>query len=743
MLLICGNRRFKLLGISREYQIRKINKFDLQATHNHTTPWDMLHTDRKTLLSTVGGKHRCAWKIILLVNLAVQCQTTPLITRQNDNVTLKDNKDTIVLVQSNNEVYTNAILDSNSKNDMNNPQYGGPPHNIDDIDYDLDGLVIVYSIGSMIIVYLLVCLCYYCLKSIVNTIYNMRNQRRISLNDSNLENGNGLNGSDYSETIDSNSFNYPYIMHPGNNNNNMSNGNIPYKDELKQKKKSQYPWYTYLDNIRDIQSQVHKLTPEEQFYYRQGEEYLKQHPPFIISNEETFFLNNNSNDSTGNIDIVDPILNEQTRQFIEEEGASAWKFQPNANLPTNTVKVENNTELTFMNYNYDASVMTNLPIPCFNRIHYAEFKIFEWTNGNTSINDTQNDLTRDINNDNRRSTTNTNNRNLISFGLATSSYPYFRLPGRHHHSISYDSNGSRRVNNSFELEEDLINCFPALQQGDVVGVGYRVKSGTIFFTRNGKKVSEKEIGGHIRGWKFKYLYPIVGANVPCKIHVNLGSYGFVFIEANVKKWGYGKISGMKLPPPAYGQYDRDALLESGYEDNEDGSDDENIIDFNENNDETESLLDHLGLSRQQQQQHQLTLRDQNGHLLPPPPGFEFSTSPSNSRINEDIVLDFLPPEPPLYVTDTDSIDSNWKRGKEHNLHNLQLVGNSQRSPLSNHTNANNSSMRDFSENTYLSARSTYDEPTADIEEGLDDTDDENEFEVSANELQRLTQTDTH
>ncbi|CAG8641584.1 3236_t:CDS:1 [Acaulospora morrowiae] len=55
------------------------------------------------------------------------------------------------------------------------------------------------------------------------------------------------------------------------------------------------------------------------------------------------------------------------------------------------------------------------------------------------------------------------------------------------------------------------------------------------------------------------LFPTVGANGPCSVHVNFGQIGFVFVEANVKKWGLAPSMGTLAPPPAYGS-ERDSIL---------------------------------------------------------------------------------------------------------------------------------------------------------------------------------------
>jgi hypothetical protein len=104
------------------------------------------------------------------------------------------------------------------------------------------------------------------------------------------------------------------------------------------------------------------------------------------------------------------------------------------------------------------------------------------------------------------------------------------------------------------------NYGPAYVQGDVIGVGYRPRTGTIFFTRNGKKLEDVA-----HGLKSQNLFPSVGANGPCTVHVNFGQSGFVFIEANVKKWGLAPMTGSLAPPPPYGSEQGSILLDVGRE----------------------------------------------------------------------------------------------------------------------------------------------------------------------------------
>ncbi|THC98296.1 hypothetical protein EYZ11_002229 [Aspergillus tanneri] len=195
---------------------------------------------------------------------------------------------------------------------------------------------------------------------------------------------------------------------------------------------------------------------------------------------------------------------------IQEKGVSAWEFQPELEIAN--CFVEGRTEIEF--YDSECSVQTNLPVPKQNDVYYWEAKIF----------------------DKPEST-------LISIGF-------------HKTSVAYQSTGHRRYNQPF-----LSSPYgPQLTQGDVLGIGYRPRSGTIFFTRNGKKLEDA-----VHGQKAQNFFPTVGANGPCTVHVNFGQMGFVFIEANVKKWGLAPMTGSLAPPPPYGSEQGSILLESGRE----------------------------------------------------------------------------------------------------------------------------------------------------------------------------------
>lgn len=208
---------------------------------------------------------------------------------------------------------------------------------------------------------------------------------------------------------------------------------------------------------------------------------------------------------------------------IQEKGVSAWEFEPELEIAN--CFVEARTEIEF--FDSECSVQSNLPIPKQNEVYYWEAKLY----------------------DKPEST-------LLSIGLTTKPYPLFRLPGLHKYSIAYTSTGQRRYNQPF----NGTNYAPPFVQGDVVGVGYRPRTGTVFFTRNGKRLEDVA-----HGLKSQNFFPTVGANGPANVHINFGQMGFVFIEANVKKWGLAPQTGSLAPPPPYGSEQGSILLEGGRE----------------------------------------------------------------------------------------------------------------------------------------------------------------------------------
>ncbi|PFH54528.1 hypothetical protein AMATHDRAFT_113057, partial [Amanita thiersii Skay4041] len=210
---------------------------------------------------------------------------------------------------------------------------------------------------------------------------------------------------------------------------------------------------------------------------------------------------------------------------IQEKGVSAWCFEPDYET-VNSLLVHARTEITFLPDPASTScVQSNLPLPKLNEVYYWEVKMFELSEATS-----------------------------LSIGLATKPYPPFRFPGLNRYSVAYHSNGDKSHNYPFTA-----SAFgPELKEGDVLGVGYRPRTGTVFFTRNGRKMDDAFIG--LSRWN---LFPTIGADGPCTVHVNLGQAGFVFIEANVKKWGLAPSVGTLAPPPAYGSERGSILLDVG------------------------------------------------------------------------------------------------------------------------------------------------------------------------------------
>ncbi|GAA5906908.1 SSH4 family protein [Sporobolomyces salmoneus] len=217
---------------------------------------------------------------------------------------------------------------------------------------------------------------------------------------------------------------------------------------------------------------------------------------------------------------------------IQEKGVSAWSFEPDYESNPALI-VQSRTEITFLADGFGmapeegggCNVQSNLPLPKLNEVYYWEAKMFEKPQGTN-----------------------------VAIGLATKPFPSFRLPGWNRFSVGYhSSDGFKSHNYPFTSS----SYGPPLLEGDTLGVGYRPRTGTVFFTRNGKRLEDAFIGFNKHN-----LFPTVGADGACSIHVNLGQAGFVFIEANVKKWGLAPMVGSLAPPPAYGSERGSILLES-------------------------------------------------------------------------------------------------------------------------------------------------------------------------------------
>lgn len=204
---------------------------------------------------------------------------------------------------------------------------------------------------------------------------------------------------------------------------------------------------------------------------------------------------------------------------IQEKGVNAWEFT--FDILQQSVLVQNRLEIEFRDS--VCSVCTNLPLPKQNDIYYWECKIYDLPPHTT-----------------------------LGVGLITKPYPMFRIPGMHRYSVSYESTGFRRLNQPFSARK----YGHRFQRGDVIGVGCRTRTGTIFFTHNGKKLDDV-----VNGMRMN-LFPTIGATGPCQVYVNLGQAGFVYLEANVKKWGLAPAQGTLAPPPAYGEQEDSVLLQA-------------------------------------------------------------------------------------------------------------------------------------------------------------------------------------
>ncbi|KAI8067542.1 concanavalin A-like lectin/glucanase domain-containing protein [Gongronella butleri] len=205
---------------------------------------------------------------------------------------------------------------------------------------------------------------------------------------------------------------------------------------------------------------------------------------------------------------------------IQEKGVSAFEFELDQE---SHAFVTGRTEIQF-SYG-ECCVTTNLPLPRNQEVYYWEAKMFEKPDTTT-----------------------------VSVGVVTKPYPGWRLPGWNRYSVGYFSdNGAKYFSSCFNGKTYSL----PFNHGDVIGVGYRHRTGTVFFTRNGRKIEDAYTG--LR-WN---LFPAIGANGPCQVHVNLGQRGFVFVEANVKKWGLAPSQGTLAPPPAYGLENDTILLAAG------------------------------------------------------------------------------------------------------------------------------------------------------------------------------------
>lgn len=217
---------------------------------------------------------------------------------------------------------------------------------------------------------------------------------------------------------------------------------------------------------------------------------------------------------------------------IQEKGVSAWSFEPNYE-DNPSVLASARTELSFLPDGVGMSpqeggaacVQSNLPVPRYNNVYYFEVKMF-----------------------------NLPPQTEVAVGLTPKPYPHFRFPGLQPLSVGYFSDGTKCHNHPW----NRVSYGHTYAQGDVVGVGYQPRGGTVFFTHNGRRLRDA-FCGLSRG----NFFPAIAANGPAEIHVNFGQAGFLYIEANVRRLGFAPMIGTLPPPPPYGQVRGSVLIETG------------------------------------------------------------------------------------------------------------------------------------------------------------------------------------
>lgn len=265
------------------------------------------------------------------------------------------------------------------------------------------------------------------------------------------------------------------------------------------------------NRLNDEAEHLPKFTELERQNYFDGKNYQESNPP--------------------QTNPIGATLTEEEKEYIVDRGIQAYLFQQenvstlSSSIPS--VIIEDKLDVRFTSTEPNSAIL-NYPLPVHdNDTVYFEVKLYEFPQGSD-----------------------------LAIGVATKPYPGFRLPGYNKYSIAYESNGTVRINQPFYSPQ----IWTKLIEGDVLGVGFKPRSGTIFFTHNGKKLLEAVHGVRMD------LFPIIGSQGPAKLNVNLGQIGFVFIEANVKKWGFGSVFGTIGIPPAYGkEIINDTVLDKGEE----------------------------------------------------------------------------------------------------------------------------------------------------------------------------------
>jgi hypothetical protein len=116
---------------------------------------------------------------------------------------------------------------------------------------------------------------------------------------------------------------------------------------------------------------------------------------------------------------------------------------------------------------------------------------------------------------------------IISIGLSTKPYPYFRLPGWNKHSIGYQSNNGNLYHNDINSGKEYALAYTV---GDTVGCGYKPGTNEIFFTKNGDYLGPYTTSNFTNNpfinsddVNLQHVwYPTIAANGQCKLEINFG-----------------------------------------------------------------------------------------------------------------------------------------------------------------------------------------------------------------------------
>ncbi|KAJ1887990.1 Protein ssh4 [Kickxella alabastrina] len=216
-------------------------------------------------------------------------------------------------------------------------------------------------------------------------------------------------------------------------------------------------------------------------------------------------------------------------EYVIENGASAWEFVPA--VENTGITVQNGNEIEFTGG--EQSLMANLQFPNEQRVYYFEVRLDSLPEGTN-----------------------------MAIGVAMKSYPPLRMAGWANNSVAYHT-----IDGAAYYSHPLDACRKCIRArtSDTVGVGWRPYSGKIFFAINGAIVC------HIRTpWVQKRLYPIVSADGPCSVNVNVGVRAFVLSHANMRYWGLAPPEGIRLPPPMYQNASDCVLLDASQAEHDSG-----------------------------------------------------------------------------------------------------------------------------------------------------------------------------